>query len=282
MPVHIACLSFDFDAMSPSIRRGLTSPTAISRGEFGVVGAGRILSLLQREGIRATWFVPGHTLETYPEICRRIAEAGHEIGHHGYMHEPPAELDAREEETVLQRGIAAVARVTGDRPRGYRSPSWDLSPRTVDLLIGEGFVYDSSMMGHDDQPYFARSGDTFPADGPAQFGRRTELVEMPVSWSLDDFPVFEFQRSPSGLLQGLRRASDVLANWTEDFRYMVRETEWGALTFTMHPQVIGRGHRMLMLEQLIDALRQLGATFTTLEDAAARFQARGDGGVGVE
>ncbi len=268
---HLVCLTFDFDALSIWIARGMVTPTAISRGEFGVVGAERILTLLSRQGIHATWFIPGHTIETYPEICARVHEAGHEIGNHGYLHEPPATLAREEEEAVLLRGNAAIRRVTGSDPRGYRSPSWDLSPHTVELLLAHGFLYDSSMMAHDSQPYHARQGDLFPADAPARWGQVTRLIEMPISWSLDDYPHFEYARVSGSVLPGLRRAGDVLDNWVDDFRYMAQTDTWGVLTYTFHPQVIGRGHRMLALKQLIEATRALGAEFVRLDAAAAEF-----------
>ncbi|MDA0703822.1 MAG: polysaccharide deacetylase family protein, partial [Proteobacteria bacterium] len=98
MARHIVCLTFDFDTFSPFIARGMTSPTPVSRGEFGVVGARRLLGLLKNRGIRATWYTPGFTIETYPDIASRIAEAGHEIAHHGWTHMPPAAWDTRDEE----------------------------------------------------------------------------------------------------------------------------------------------------------------------------------------
>jgi peptidoglycan/xylan/chitin deacetylase (PgdA/CDA1 family) len=264
---HLVCLTFDFDAVSSWIFRGETSPTALSRGEFGVVGAGRLLTLLRRRGIRSTWFIPGHTIETYPDPCAAVHAAGHEIGHHGYLHEPPATLSREAEAAVLDRGVECIRGLTGSPPAGYRSPSWDLSPHTVDLLLERGLRYDSSLMGHDDQPYRCRTGDVVTRDGPMRLGAETDLWEMPISWSLDDHPHFEFIRREQTVLQGLRRAGDVLENWMDDFRYMARETERGVLTYTMHPQVIGRGHRLLMLERLIDGLFELGARFTRMDEA---------------
>lgn len=271
---HLVCLTFDFDALSLWVARGMATPTPISRGEFGVVGAERILDLLRRRGIAATWFIPGHTLETYPEICARIHGAGHEIGHHGYLHEPPATLTREQEEAVLLHGSAAIRRITGSDPRGYRSPSWDLSSHTVDLLLAHGFLYDSSMMADDSLPYRARTGDVFPKDAPARFGVSTRLIEMPVSWSLDDYPHFEYFRGPTYLQQGLRRAGDVLDNWVDDFRYMAQTTEWGVLTYTFHPQVTGRGHRMLVLERLIETVGAMGAEFVRMDAAAGEFAER--------
>jgi peptidoglycan/xylan/chitin deacetylase (PgdA/CDA1 family) len=271
---HLVCLTFDFDAISNWIRRGLATPTPISQGEFGVVGAERILALLRRHAIAATWFIPGHTLRTYPDICGRIHAAGHEIGNHGYLHEPPTTLSRVEEETALLRGNEAIRQVTGSDPRGYRSPSWDLSPHTVDLLLAHGFRYDSSMMAHDAEPYYARHGDVLSPDEPARFGPVTRLIEMPVSWSLSDHQHFEYFRAPNFILPGLRRAGDVLDNWIEDFRYMVQTTEWGILTYTFHPEVVGRGHRMRFLEHLLEMLKDSGAGFSRMDAAAEEFATR--------
>ncbi len=274
MPRHLVCLTFDFDALSLWLARGITSPTPISQGEFGAVGAQRILDLLARYQLPATWFIPGHTIETYPDICARIHAEGHEIGHHGYAHEAPVRLTRAEEEAVLLRGADVIQRLTGAPPRGYRSPAWDLSPHTVELLLAHGFAYDSSMMGHDDQPYRARQGDVIALDQPARFGPPTRLIELPVSWSLDDFPHYEYLWTATHLQQGLMRADDVLANWRDDFDYMAQHTEWGALVYTFHPQVSGRGHRMLMMERLIGDLRDRGATFVRMDALAAEYDQR--------
>ena len=267
---HFACLTFDFDAISSWLFRGQNTPTAISRGEFGVTASGRILDLLDRHGIKSTWFIPGHTIDTFPDACLRVVEAGHEVGHHGYLHEPPAQLEREQEEAVLLRGIECIQRLTGGPPAGYRSPSWDLSPHTVELLVTHGFLYDSSMMAHDYLPYPARNGDVMEKDHVV-FGAHTRLLEMPVSWSLDDFPHFEYRRLDGMLQQGLMNAGQVQENFVDDFRYMAQSAAPGVLTYTFHPQVIGRGHRMLMLERLIEELSDLGAEFVRMDEAAARF-----------
>ena len=270
MADHVVCLTFDFDVVSGFIARGLTTPTPMSRGEFGLVGARRILKTLARHEIPATWFIPGYTIESYPEAAAEVVAAGHEIGHHGWQHTPPAKFSRDEEAAELERGNAAIERLCGRRARGYRSPSWDLSAHTVELLIAQDFLYDSSLMGDDHTPYMARSGDVVSLDQPMQFGAATGLVEMPISWTLDDFPHFEYF---GGALPGLRASSAVLENWLDDFAYMREHTDWGVLTYTFHPFVIGRGHRMMMLERLIEALRLGGARFATMEDAAREWLA---------
>jgi peptidoglycan-N-acetylglucosamine deacetylase len=277
MPRHVVCLTFDFDAISGFIARGMMTPTPISRGEFGVVASERILTLLKRYEIPSTWFIPGHTLETFPEACRKVFAAGHEIGHHGWTHVPPASLAREQEEAGLLRANAAIRALTGQDARGYRSPSWDLSTNTIELLLEHGFLYESSMMGHDYLPYRARQGDVIELEKPARLGPQSPLIEMPISWTLDDYPHFEFVRTNTSILGGLKPASGVLENWYDDFDYMTRIMEWGVITYTCHPYVIGRGHRMLMLERLIDKLRARGAVFLTMEDAAREWLGRGAG-----
>ena len=274
MPEHLVCLTFDYDNVSPAIARDQTTPTMISRGDFGVVGAERLLALLEKHGLRSTWFIPGHTLESYPASCRKVFGAGHEIGHHGWTHRTPASLGREEEERELIRGNAAIEALTGRKARGYRSPAWDLSPHSIELLLAHGFVYDSSLMGHDYLPYQARDGDVASPLEPMRFGEPTALVEAPISWSLDDYPAFEFSQTRSGVLPGLMNAELVGQNWFADFRYMAEHYDWGVITYTMHPHVIGRGHRLIMLEGLIEKLVAAGARFLTMEDAVAEYRAK--------
>ncbi len=274
MPTHLANLSFDFDSIAAMVARGMKTPTAISRGEFGAVAVPRILSLLAKYDIKATFFIPGLTLETYPGQVEEIAAAGHEIGHHGWTHVPPAFLEKGLEEAHLVQGSETIERLTGRKPRGYRSPAWELSGDTVGLLLKHGFVYDSSMMGHDWLPYHARSGDVVHDEQGMEFGEITKLIEMPISWVLDDFPHFEFLRTAEWVMPGLQNGNNVLQNWCEEFEYMTGNTDWGMLSYTFHPLVIGRGHRMLLLERLVKNLLEQGAQFITLEDGAARWTER--------
>jgi peptidoglycan-N-acetylglucosamine deacetylase len=274
MPRHIVCLSFDFDTQSGFIARGLTTPTPLSRGEFGAIASRRILDLLKSRGIRATWFVPGFTIESWPRECEAVVAGGHEIAHHSWAHIPPSTQSREEEEADLIRANDAIARLSGRKARGYRSPSWDLSEHTIDLLLHHGFHYDSSLMGSDYLPYRARRGDVAKLGERFHFGTETALIEMPISWSLDDFPHFEFVRSGSSILPGLQPARAVMRSWLDEFRYMKKSVGWGVLTYTMHPYVIGRGYRMLALEDLIDGLDKEGAVFMTVEDAAREAQPR--------
>lgn len=269
---HKVALTFDFDTITGWLASGQTSPTPISRGEFGLVGAQRLLTLLARYDIQTTWFIPGLTIDLYPEACRAIHEAGHEIAHHGYEHIAPGGLSRAEEASQLERGNEAIHRISGRNARGYRSPAWDLSPNSVELLLEHGFVYDSSMMGHDYLPYRARSGDIVDAEQGVHFGEETSLIELPISWSLDDYPHFEWVRGG-----GLHNAGGVYENWLDDFLYMQENIEDGVLTYTCHPSVIGRGHRLKMLQRLIERLLELGARFVTAETAVAELAQKSQG-----
>jgi len=263
---HLVCISLDFDTVALWLGMGQTTPTPISRGEFGAVATQRLLELFERHAISTTWFIPGLTIETYEDVCRAVAGAGHEIGHHGYDHIAPGGMTREEELDQLRRGNEAIVRISGQAARGYRSPAWDLSEHSVELLLQEGFRYDSSMMGHDYLPYRARHGDLVEQGKPVTFGSETELWELPISWSADDFPHFEYFRGA-----GLRSASGVLENWLEDFRYMQEICDRGVMTYTLHPFVIGRGHRMRMLDRLLTGLSELGARFVTAEQAIDAF-----------
>lgn len=274
MPRHIVCLTFDFDTQSGFIARGMTTPTPLSRGEFGAMASRRILDFLKRRDIKATWFTPGFTIESWPRECEAVTAAGHEIGHHSWSHIPPATQSREEEEADLVRANEAIARLTGKKARGYRSPSWDLSEHTIDLLLKHGFRYDSSLMGADYLPYRTRRGDTAKLGEPFGFGEETSLIEMPISWSLDDYPHFEFVRTASTILPGLQPARAVMQSWLDEFLYMKKTVDWGVLTYTMHPYVIGRGYRMLALEELVGKLAAEGAVFTTMEEAAREAAVR--------
>jgi peptidoglycan/xylan/chitin deacetylase (PgdA/CDA1 family) len=266
------CLSFDFDAISLWVGGfRATSMSAISRGEFGRVGALRLLQMLRDWNVRATWFIPGHSAETYPEVVEKVVAGGHEIGNHGYLHARPR--DAQDEERILVRGNEVLERITGRRPVGYRSPGAGLSQHMITLLLKHGFVYDSSLMGDDFTPYYCRTGDQQEEDGRYIFGSSVDLVELPFTWGLDDFPAFEYVTSRAGIQQGLMAPSAVYEIWAGDFDFLYDRLGQGVYTLTMHPQVIGRGHRLLMLERLINHVRARdGVTFATMGEVACSWK----------
>ncbi|WP_413873866.1 polysaccharide deacetylase family protein [Albidovulum sp.] len=269
------CLGFDFDAVSlwaGTFRQ--TSATPVSRGEYGAnVGLPRVLELLARKQVKATFFVPAHTAASFPQETRRILTEGHEIGVHGDCHETPVGLAPGEEARLLDRSIARLREVLGPdfRPIGYRSPAWDLSAESVDLLSARGFLYDSSMMADDFTPYRARTGDRVDQEVFVA-GKPTPLVEMPVAWELDDFPYFAFLNKP---LHGpMRTPDEVLSCWRAEFDYCHDHVPDGVFTLTMHPQIIGRGPRIEMLGQLIEHMQARGAAFRTMAEEARRQDAQ--------
>ncbi len=270
------CVTFDFDALSAWIARGITTATPRSRGEFAAVAVPRLLAILRDRDLATTWFVPAHTAITYPDLCRRLVDSGHEVAVHGYAHENVAPLDRATEADLLGRSIDRLTEVTRQPPRGFRAPSWDLSDHSVELMVEHGLLYDSSMMGDDHTPYFCRVGDRVDADG-VQWGEQTSLVQIPVSWTLDDFPHLEFLRSAGSVLPGLQDPRSMFDRWYADLHWMLREIDQGVLTVTFHPEVIGRGHRLLALEDWLDRVLDREVTFETCATVAQRFRDAGSG-----
>ena len=266
------CITFDFDAMSSWIGTMKSrNPSMISRGQFGAVAIPRILDLLDAHRVCATFAVPGHTALAFPRQVLQIRDRGHELAHHGWVHENPADFDEAGERHVLERGLEALQRVAGVKPSGYRSPAWDLSERSVDLLLEYGFSYDSSCMGDDFHAYYLRSGDAWSTDSAYRFGRTTSLVELPVTWGLDDFPPFEFVL---GTNEGLKAASAVEESWLGDFAWAYANCPGGIFNLTLHPQTIGRGHRMRMLDRLLGKMSgHDGVAFESLGAYAERWRA---------
>jgi peptidoglycan/xylan/chitin deacetylase (PgdA/CDA1 family) len=279
------CLTFDFDTMAAWMGSfQARTPGILSRGEFGGrVGIYRILDVLERYQIPATFFIPGYTADSFPDAVREIAARGHEIGHHGYLHESPTAYlgNPDAERAMSQKGIEALDRVAGVRPVGYRSPGWDLTEHSIGLLRELGFHYDSSLAADDYHCYFARSGDLPRIDGGFQFGEPTEIVEIPVSWSWDDFPQFEFVSTATFMANALASPSKVFEIWSSDIDYMVSRVPGGGDPAgcrhdrTMHPQVMGRGHRIMLLERVIEhCLQYPSLRFARMTEVAEMYRAQ--------
>jgi len=259
----VVALTFDFDAESVWLSDKLDSPSVVSRGTYGAKeGVPRILKLLSKYNLPATFFIPGYTADRYPDVVRSIANAGHEIGHHGYLHEPPNLLTPEEEKKVIKRGLEALERVGGGRPRGFRSPSAELSKATFGLLAEYGFEYDSSQFGAD-RPYWVEDD-----------GKRTNLVEVPIAVELTDSCHFMFLYQPI-VLPGLSSPSKVEEIWRGDFDGVYKEGGDVCFILTMHPQIIGRHHRMQMLERFIRyMLKHDGVRFVRMGEIADDFRKR--------
>jgi peptidoglycan/xylan/chitin deacetylase (PgdA/CDA1 family) len=251
-------LSFDVDNETIALRYGEPTVGSLSQGQYGSRAAlGRILALLDRHAIPASFFIPAWSLKISPDMARAIGEAGrHEFAVHGWIHEMNASLPPELEKDLLVKSIDYLTEVTGERPVGYRAPSWNFSPHTLDFLLELGFLYDSSLMA-DDRPY------ELDADGDP-----TGLVELPVEWILDDAPLL----NPLGDRYSPPR--EVLQVYKDEFD---RAYEEGSMfLLTMHPHYIGHRSRMLILEGLIDHIRaREGIWFATHREAAewVRFKA---------
>lgn len=258
----VVVLGFDIDGQAGAIYgfpETADLPGTMSQREYGpAVGTARILDLLARYGLRSTFFIPAFVAETHERMVRDIVDRGHEVGHHGYMHEPPASLTRDQEARMLDRSLAVLERLTGTAPKGYRSPLWDLSPHSIDLLIERGFVYDSSLFG-DDAPYWLE-----PGSGSGSGSGK--IVEIPVHWELDDYPFFEF--SPAmGVMPVAASPDQVFQVWSAAFDglYRLKRT----FVLAMHPFVIGRPGRLRMLERLIRYMKGFpGVQFATCEELA--------------
>jgi peptidoglycan-N-acetylglucosamine deacetylase len=265
---------------------GQDSPDDISRGLFaGEVGTPRLLELFRRHELRTTWFVPGHSIETFPEQTDAIVAAGHEVGVHGYSHENPIAMSREQETEVLDKCIGLIEKVTGRRPTGYVAPWWEFSRVTNELLLERGIKYDHSLMHRDFEPYYVRVGDSWtPIDysapsahdwmKPLVRGRETDLVEIPANWYLDDLPPMMFiKTSPNS--HGFVNPRQLEEMWRDQFDWVYREQDYGVVTFTIHPDVSGRPQVLLMLERLIAHINgHDGVRWATFDEIADDFKKR--------
>ncbi|MHB1547546.1 MAG: polysaccharide deacetylase family protein [Acidimicrobiales bacterium] len=287
-PKHIEiCVGVDVDAVAGWLGSygGQDSPNDIQRGIFaGEVGTPRLLRLFERLGITTTWFVPGHSIETFPDEIRQVVGEGHEIGAHGYAHENPISMDADQERAVLARSIELIEKVAGRAPRGYVAPWWEMSERTAALLLEHGFLYDHSQNYNDFVPFYARVGDSWTAidyDGPAEQwmkplvrGGEVDLVEFCGNWYVDDLPPMMFIKQ-SANSHGFVTPRDVETLWRDQFDWVYRELDYAVFPVTLHPDVSGRPQVLLMLERLFDDWgHREGAEFVTFEQSAERFRQR--------
>ena len=264
---------------------GEDSPDDISRGLFaGEVGSLRLLKLFERFGIKTTWFIPGHSIETFPQQMKAVAQAGHEIGIHGYSHENPIAMTPEQEEAVLNKCIDLVTKLQGKRPTGYVAPWWEFSAVSNELLIKKGIKYDHSLMHQDFQPYYVRVGDSWTKIDyskkpeswmkPLVRGHETDLIEIPASWHLDDLPPMMFiKKAPNS--HGFVSPYAIEEMWRDQFDWVYREYDYAVFPMTIHPDVSGRPHVLMMLERLYHhIIRHPGVRFCTMNEMADDFAKR--------
>lgn len=253
-----ACVTFDMDADSlihighPS--DGHSRVSAISMLQYGPkVAISRIVDSYAALGIKQTFFIPAWCIERYPDAVETILKGGHEIAHHGYLHEHPRELNDAEEEYWLDRAIEVIIRATGQHPRGWRAPLYNFSHRSADLLAARGFVYDASLMG-DDQPYLLQSA-------------KGQLVELPSHWGLDDWPQY-VQSMDLDYMMPIRAPEQGLATFAQEFE---ASYAYGGLWVpVVHPFATGRLARWHVWHQFLAGLVARGDVwFAPMEDIAA-------------
>jgi len=254
-------LSFDLDNETGALRDSSTSPALFSQGEYGSrAGLPRVLALLDKHGIAASFFVPAVSALLHKDSMKAIVQPRrHEVGLHGWIHERNSQLDAATERDLLTRAAKALEAATGTRPVGMRTPSWDYSPYTIQVAKELGLLYDSSLMA-DDRPYEVLAA-----------GQPTGIVELPVEWILDDFPYFWMDRSST--VRPTMTPDEVLSIWKGEFDGAYEER--GMFILTMHPHVIGHRARMAMLDRLVTYMKSKpGVWFATHEQIARHVLGR--------
>jgi peptidoglycan/xylan/chitin deacetylase (PgdA/CDA1 family) len=245
-------LGFDVDNASAALARGELDYEVLSRGEYGAVdGLPRVLRMLDRQQIPASFYIPAVSGLLHPAMIDEIQAAGrHEIGIHGWIHELlPALDDEAEERRLLKQSIDTLTELAGKRPVGYRAPSWKFSRHTLKLIREEGLLYDSSLMASDDPYEILLDGEP------------TGIIELPIERIVDDAPYFG---AASGSMPSPEAVMDVFRS-----EFEVAHEEGGLLVLTLHPHVIGHRSRIAALEKLIEHMKARGGVwFATLEDIA--------------
>ncbi|KAJ4363572.1 hypothetical protein N0V83_009868 [Neocucurbitaria cava] len=302
MPKRVLC-SYGIDVDSASgwlnTRNGSpANPTDISRGVFGAtVGIDRLLKLWEKYNIKTTWFTPAHSAESFPKQIRKIVDAGHEIGLHGYTHEFVSTLSEEQQRDVLDKSIKVLTEIVGKRPRGWTAPAWSTSKETIKLLEEFGIEYDHSFMHHDSQPYYVPSPhlSTYtetdvskPASHwmtPMSTLKASSVVEIPANWHLDDWPPFQLSLSQAST-HGYVDTATIERLWKEQFEFLYRECpEDGSFVFpiSIHPQVSGKPQVILLHERFIEWINgHQGVEWVTMEQIVDEFKSGKLAGVTVE
>ena len=252
------CLTYDFDAVSVWIHTfgAAGAPTQLSRGIYGAwVGAPRVLDLHDKYDIPATWFVPGHTIESFPDRVGEVHDRGYDVQCHGWRHVNPSTFDSKQAEAAeYERAITNITDITGRAPVGFRSPAWEFSSHTLEILEELGFDWDSSQMGNDFRAYYLRKNWSAPDDEAYKLGESSDIIEVPISWKRADFPALMFVWEQS-ILWGFADERSVFDLWRDQFDWMYENIDGGIFTLAMHPQVIGQPPRTKRLEELIQHMQ---------------------------
>jgi peptidoglycan/xylan/chitin deacetylase (PgdA/CDA1 family) len=262
------CISFDLDAETAWISRdpaNIDRLSVMSQGAYGPkVGVPLILDFLDRNRITSTFFVPGWTAERWGDVVAEIHRRGHEVGHHGYLHEGLEGKTRAEEEEILTKSSRILAGITGTPPIGYRAPLYEITHETAGLLRQHGFLYASNLQ--DSLWPYRYSGDP-------------GLVELPTSWILDDGPFWAYGLRPP-LYRQIFPPSAVLSVWRDEFRGI--HSVGGLTMLILHPQYTGRPSRLAMLQRLVDDMRATGGVWFAHGAELARYAVSDTAGTGTD
>ncbi|KAG2363173.1 carbohydrate esterase family 4 protein [Suillus spraguei] len=267
---------------------GEDSPLDISRGMYaGEVGVWRVLKLLDKYNIKATWFIPGHSLETFPNEMAAVRDAGHEIGLHGYSHENPDSLTPEQQRDILDYTYKLLTDFNhGVPPKGSVAPWWQTSKESVALLLEKGIEYDHSNMSRDSQAHYLRDQDKWTKIDykakactwmkPLVRGKLTGLVEIPASWYLEDMTPMMFMKASSNS-HGWVTPQAVEQLWKDTFTYLYREEQDFIFPLSIHPDVGGRPQVLLMLERFIEWINTHdNVKWVTFHEMSESFRAKND------
>ncbi|RFU27345.1 hypothetical protein B7463_g9005, partial [Scytalidium lignicola] len=260
----------------------------MSRGIFGAtVGIDRLLEMYEKYNIKATWFVPGHTAESFPVRVRKIHDKGHELGLHGYSHELLPDLTVQQQHDVMVKSIDVIKKITGKSPKGYTAPGWQVSKELLPMLKQYGLEYDHSLMHHDTQPYWAPfeiSGvytnfkvhkDASEWMHPMSKMNKTpsKIVEIPSNWHLDDWPALHFSFSGGMSPNGFVDPYVLERLWCDQFDYAYRQYDSFIFPMSIHPQVSGEPQNILMHERIIEHInKHEGVEWMTFGQMADEFK----------
>ncbi|PCD36710.1 hypothetical protein FGRA07_07714 [Fusarium graminearum] len=287
-------VSVDFDAVSGWMGTGQHSRNCLSDYSAGIfagrVGVGRLLKILDRVGIadKVTWFIPGHSMETFPLETKAIVDSGAEIALHGYCHEDCTQLDPQQQQDILDKCITLAESLTGKRPVGFRAPLYRIDHDTISLLERKGFLYDTSLSGHDAQLYHLDSG--FPLDvvdysksastwmKPSPQPRQLSVVEIPANWYMEDMTPMQFLPNVTNS-HGFVSSEAIEKMWKDRFNWL---WNWGpdgsgpgdfVFPLVLHPDTSGMAHVAGTIEGMLRWLKEWGpqVEFVTYEEAAREF-----------
>jgi len=283
----LVCYGVDIDAVAGWLGSygGEDSSSDISRGIWaGTIGVERLLKLFNKHSIKATFFIPGHSLETFPKQCRQVVDAGHEIGLHGYSHENPVDMTEEQARAVLDKSYRLLTDFAGKPPKGIVAPWWEVSEASTELLLEYGIEYDHSMSHHDCQAYWMPIGTTWTkidytqkAESwmkPLIHGTETGIVQIPANWYLDDLPPTMFIKK-SANSHGWVDTETIYRLWLNHFDYFYENYDDFIFPMTIHPDTSGRPHLLMMHEKIIQHINSHeGVEWVTMGQMSDEFKSK--------